>query len=121
MISSLLHLVGLRRTRVYYTLTKFRGGGARRPCPPQYANAMRDRPVIFFFLYNYVGAFLLLFSLWIMVGDFLHVGFFCPWGRGVVLGLAPLRKFLRPPPPPICSVIFLLESYLSSRTGSAYQ
>ena len=33
MISSLLHLVGLR-PRVYYTLTNFRGGGARPPCPP---------------------------------------------------------------------------------------
>ena len=38
MISSLLHLVDLR-PRVYYTLTNFRGGGARPPCPPpQYAN-----------------------------------------------------------------------------------
>ena len=35
MISSLLHLVGLR-PRVYYTLTNFRGGGAK--APPQYAN-----------------------------------------------------------------------------------
>ena len=33
MISSFLHLVGLR-PRVYYTLTNFRGGGARPPCPP---------------------------------------------------------------------------------------
>ena len=33
MISSLLHLVGLR-PRVYYTLTNFRGGGQA----PQYAN-----------------------------------------------------------------------------------
>ena len=33
MISSLLHLVGLR-PRVYYTLTDFRGAGARPPCPP---------------------------------------------------------------------------------------
>ena len=34
MISSLLHLVGLR-PRVYYTLTNFRGGGvARPPWPP---------------------------------------------------------------------------------------
>ena len=39
MISSLLHLVGLR-PRVYYTLTNFRGGGGARPSwpPPQYAN-----------------------------------------------------------------------------------
>ena len=38
MISSLLHLVGLR-PRVYYTLTNFRGGGAKAPWPPpQYAN-----------------------------------------------------------------------------------
>ena len=38
MISSLLHLVGLR-PRVYYTLTNFRGGGAWSPwAPPQYAN-----------------------------------------------------------------------------------
>ena len=41
MISSLLHLVGLR-PRVYYTLTNFRGGGGPRPPwpppPPQYAN-----------------------------------------------------------------------------------
>ena len=40
MISSLLHLVGLR-PRVYYTLTNFRGGGGgpRPPWPPpQYAN-----------------------------------------------------------------------------------
>ena len=39
MISSLLHLVGLR-PRVYYTLTNFRGGGPRPPWPPppQYAN-----------------------------------------------------------------------------------
>ena len=37
MISSLLHLVGLR-PRVYYTLTNFRGGGPRPPWPPpQYA------------------------------------------------------------------------------------
>ena len=33
MISSLPHLVGLR-PRVYYTLTNFRGGGARPPWPP---------------------------------------------------------------------------------------
>ena len=33
MISSLLHLVGLR-PRVYYTLIKFRGGGAKAPLPP---------------------------------------------------------------------------------------
>ena len=40
MISSLLHLVGLR-PRVYYTLTNFRGGG-QGPLgpPPQYANAV---------------------------------------------------------------------------------
>ena len=39
MISSLLHLVGLR-PRVYYTLTNFRGGGkAPLAPPPQYANA----------------------------------------------------------------------------------
>ena len=37
MMSSLLHLVGLR-PRVYYTLTNFRGGGARPP--PQYANEL---------------------------------------------------------------------------------
>ena len=40
MISS-LHLVGLR-PRVYYTLTNFRGRGAKVPLPPpppQYANA----------------------------------------------------------------------------------
>ena len=35
MISSLLHLVGLR-PRVYYTLANFRGGGGQGP--PQYAN-----------------------------------------------------------------------------------
>ena len=42
MISSLLHLVGLR-PRVYYTLTNFKGGGGggKAPlAPPQYANAM---------------------------------------------------------------------------------
>ena len=33
MISSLLHLVGLR-PRVYYTLTNFRGGGAKAPLAP---------------------------------------------------------------------------------------
>ena len=39
MISSLLHLVGLR-PRVYYTLINFRGGGGQGPLgpPPQYAN-----------------------------------------------------------------------------------
>ena len=38
-ISTLLHLVGLR-PRVYYTLTNFRGGGGKVPLPPlQYANA----------------------------------------------------------------------------------
>ena len=38
MMSSLLHLVGVR-PRVYYTLTNFRGGG-QGPLgpPPQYAN-----------------------------------------------------------------------------------
>ena len=56
MISSLLHLVGLR-PRVYYTLTNFRGGGgARPPWPaPQYANVslvlfnvdMDDRSISF--------------------------------------------------------------------------
>ena len=42
MISSLLHLVGLR-PRVYYTLTNFRGGGKAPlpPPPPQYANAIK--------------------------------------------------------------------------------
>ena len=45
MISSLLHLVGLR-PRVYYTLTNFRGGGGQGPLgPPQYANA-------FVFIFN---------------------------------------------------------------------
>ena len=41
MISSLLHLVGLQ-PRVYYTLTNFRGGGAKAPLapPPQYANVV---------------------------------------------------------------------------------
>ena len=41
MISSLLHLVGLR-PRVYYTLINFRGGGPRPPWPPppQYANGI---------------------------------------------------------------------------------
>ena len=33
MISSLLHLVGLR-PRVYYTLTNFRGGGGQGPLAP---------------------------------------------------------------------------------------
>ena len=39
MISSLLHLIGLR-PRVYYTLTNCRGGGARPPWPApfKYAN-----------------------------------------------------------------------------------
>ena len=50
MISSLLHLVGLR-PRVYYTLTNFRGGGgAKAPLapPPQYANAtnITDRNIV---------------------------------------------------------------------------
>ena len=41
MISSLLHLVGLR-PRVYYTLTNFNGGGGKAPLapPPQYANVI---------------------------------------------------------------------------------
>ena len=40
MISSLLHLVGLR-PRVYYSLTNFRGGGQGPLAPPpQYANVM---------------------------------------------------------------------------------
>ena len=42
MISSLLHIVGLR-LRVYYTLTNFSGwgGGGKAPlAPPQYANAL---------------------------------------------------------------------------------
>ena len=33
MLSSLLHLVGLR-PRVYYTLTNFRGGGGKALLPP---------------------------------------------------------------------------------------
>ena len=43
MISSLLHLVGLR-SRVYYTLTNFRGGGGKAPLPPppQYANGLSE-------------------------------------------------------------------------------
>ena len=47
MISSLLHLVGLR-PRVYYTLTNFRGGGAKAPLapPPQYANDTPEPPSI---------------------------------------------------------------------------
>ena len=36
-ISTLLHLVGLR-PQVYYTLTNFRGGGPIKAPPPQYAN-----------------------------------------------------------------------------------
>ena len=49
MISSLLHLVGLR-PRVYYTLTNFRGGG-QGPLgpPPQYANdngAKSERKIV---------------------------------------------------------------------------
>ena len=39
MISSLLHLVGLR-PRVYYTLTNFRGGQGHPDPPPQYANVL---------------------------------------------------------------------------------
>ena len=43
MISSLLHLVGLR-PRVYYTLTNFRGGGQGPLAPPpQYANVCGPR------------------------------------------------------------------------------
>ena len=43
MISSLLHLDGLR-PRVYYTLTNFRGGGGKAPlAPPQYANGSIGR------------------------------------------------------------------------------
>ena len=50
MISSLLHLVGLR-PRVYDTLTNFRGGGGKATlAPPQYANASiytHPRPSIY--------------------------------------------------------------------------
>ena len=43
MISSLLHLVGLR-PRVYYTLTNFRGEGGKAPlAPPQYANDLGNK------------------------------------------------------------------------------
>ena len=48
MISSLLHLVGLR-PRVYYTLTNFRGGGEQGPLgspPPQYANGQPSNIMI---------------------------------------------------------------------------
>ena len=44
MISSLLHLVGLR-PRVYYTLTNFRGGQGPLAPPPQYANGKRQASV----------------------------------------------------------------------------
>ena len=56
MISSLLHLVGLR-PRVYYTLTNFRGGGARPPCPPppQYANAISTSIVQLILQYSTVN------------------------------------------------------------------
>ena len=41
MISSLLHLVGLR-PRVYYTLTNFRGGGAKASLPPPLNTPMHN-------------------------------------------------------------------------------
>ena len=45
MISSLLHLVGLR-PRVYYTLINFRGGGAKAPlAPPSIRQWFSRKPV----------------------------------------------------------------------------
>ena len=41
MISSLLHLVGVR-PRVYYTLTNFRGGGGKAPLAPLNTPMMYD-------------------------------------------------------------------------------
>ena len=53
MISSLLHLVGLR-PRVYYTLTNFRGGGAIRPPWPPSIRQCMGPPRMNFFAY-YIG------------------------------------------------------------------
>ena len=51
MVSSLLHLVGLR-PRVYYTLTNFWGGG-QGPLgpPPQYANGFYLGHDVMYYLY----------------------------------------------------------------------
>ena len=47
MISSLLHLVGLR-PRVYYTLTNFRGGGGQGPLgPPSIRQCLADDCLIY--------------------------------------------------------------------------
>ena len=58
MISSLLHLVGLR-PRVYYTLTNFRGGGAKAPlAPPLNTPMMPIMPfdqICLLYYYNALG------------------------------------------------------------------
>ena len=52
MISSLLHLVGLR-PRVYYTLTNFRGGGAQGPlAPPLNTPMLNERTLQFYLQYS---------------------------------------------------------------------
>ena len=45
MISSLLHLVGLR-LRVYYILTNFRGGGGKAPLAPPLNTPMNTHPKV---------------------------------------------------------------------------
>ena len=51
MISSLLHLVGLR-PRVYYTITNFRGGGAKAPLAPPLNTPMACVQLISLFLFE---------------------------------------------------------------------
>ena len=52
MISSLLHLVGLR-PRVYYTLTNFRGGGKAPLAPPLNTPMGGTHNLFMFFLVDY--------------------------------------------------------------------
>ena len=102
MISSFLHLVGLR-SRVYYTLTNFRGGGGgKAPLPPPLNTPMVQL--------NKVSNFMPLLPLLHQSCEYqrhehFNVGpFFCMWVplllfslyRGPFLG-TPLTKILRAP------------------------
>ena len=79
MISSLLHLVGLR-PRVYYTLTNFfwGGGGAKAPLAPP---SIRQCPQISFFSYNR-GALLRSVSLLTICPPPLQISFFACYRGG---------------------------------------